>query len=118
MELKGLAELSASYGSTKSTDKTPFPLAAYLTIYEKASIDCRMDYMEGARVLKEWLGPISFPLLGDDYKVPQLLRTYEFVELAKILAPMQFGRGDWLEVLAATEGYMYWTLAGDVLWQT
>lgn len=114
MALQGLEKLASMYGSTRSDNKEPFPLAMYLELYNKASIECRMDHMEGARVLKSWLGPINMPLFAHFYEVPQLLRTYEFVELAKILAPMEFGVDNWLEVLATTEGCMYCTLVAEV----
>lgn len=40
---------------------TPFPLWAFLTIYNKASTQCYVDYMRGAQLLAAYLSPIESP---------------------------------------------------------
>lgn len=67
------------------------PLSLYLTIYTKASHECYINYMEGAKVLADWLGKIELPverypeILNTNFSVPRLLYGYEQQELAKIL---------------------------------
>ena len=113
MELTGLAELANKFGDTRSSDRTPFPLAAYLTLYSKAPIECRNNNMEGARTLKSWLGPIEFDPAAKLSGMPELLQTYEFEELVKLLSPMKFGQGDWLSILKDTEEYMFYALVAE-----
>lgn len=74
--------------SIVSSDTTPFPLAAFLLLYTKAHEECYIEYMEGARILYKWLGPIDIPpdMWNNKVRAPKLLRSYETRELAKILA--------------------------------
>lgn len=59
-----LARLSANNEySNKSADEllTPFPLDAFLALYNKAHSECYVNYMEGAKLLNAWLSPILSP---------------------------------------------------------
>jgi len=70
---------------------TSSPLSLYLTIYSKATHECYINHMEGAKILKDWLGKIDLPterypkILNPGFKVPRLLEGHESYELAKIL---------------------------------
>lgn len=65
----------------------PFPLKSYLHIYTHATPDCYNDYFKGMRLLIEFLGHPPIEIRGDVKIMPLLLRSYEFVELAKVLYP-------------------------------
>lgn len=59
------------------------PLKTYLTIYNKAQHECYINYMEGAKILAEWLGPLELVKYS---KIPRIHRSYETQELGKILS--------------------------------
>lgn len=77
--------------SMTSDDKTPTPLYIFLLLYTRTNHISYIDYMEGAKALYKYLSPISYPDIPAIYDkncpVPRLLRGYESLELAKILAP-------------------------------
>lgn len=77
--------------SSKSNATNTTSLHTYLSIYDKATTlsgksECYLNYMEGARVLADWLAPIEFPPIEEVGTVPDILRTYELCQLAKILS--------------------------------
>jgi len=71
----------------------PFPLATFITIYNKASCECYIDYMEGAKALHFWLTaggtiPLDLELSSDAaLDTPNLLISYSMTELVKIIIP-------------------------------
>ncbi len=71
----------------------PTSLATFLYIYTHASHECYIDYMAGARVLASYLAPIDLCMdthLDMDRVsliIPDLLVSYELMELAKVLQP-------------------------------
>lgn len=75
-----------------SDDTSASPLSLYLALYSKASTECYIDYMEGAKVLYNWLtckGIIPLVIPPSSVPVPRLCLSYDMVQLAKILS-----RGD------------------------
>ncbi|RLB63942.1 MAG: hypothetical protein DRH08_10410, partial [Deltaproteobacteria bacterium] len=64
----------------------PTPLATFLYIYSHAQHDCFIDYMEGAKLLAVWLDKLVITK-QESVQVPAMLRTYELVQLAKIIHP-------------------------------
>ncbi len=72
-----LANLKASF--------VPTPLATYLYIYSYASLECYINYMEGAIALAKYLAPID--IQAGNFAVPDILASYELMELASILKP-------------------------------
>ena len=97
--LSRLAALrETSNKSPVSECKQATPLATYLLLYSLANKECYIDYMEGARLLKSWLGEIAIPvdtypeILNPNFKVPSLLSGYESQELATIISGETFGR--------------------------
>ena len=93
--MEALAALKAKLqeADPKSEERGSFPLTAYLTIYQKARRECYVDYMEGARLLKEWIGPLAFRTVSS-ITVPHMLRNYELYELAKIIRPTSYQEGE------------------------
>ena len=65
----------------------PTPLATYLYIYTHASYDSYINYMEGAKALAKYLAPIYIGNLVYDFVIPDMLASYELMELAKVLQP-------------------------------
>lgn len=75
------------------------PLSLFLVIYSKASHECYIDYMHGAKALLAWLtvGDMDldyqedkYPQINDtSFKVPVLLRGYASNELATFLEPYE-----------------------------
>jgi hypothetical protein len=72
-------------------DFFPTSLATYLTIYRKAQKVCYTEYMEGAKLLAEWLYPIELPANVPHLPANNLLRSYETVSLATVLAGKAYG---------------------------
>ena len=78
---------------------TSSPLSLYLAIYSKANHECYINYMEGAKLLLNWLAPAGTPLdyqvelypaIEDtSYKVPRLMRGYETGEICSLLEPYE-----------------------------
>lgn len=99
----------------------PFPLSTFLTIYTKANHSCYINYMEGAKILYNWLTnngkiPLDYqldkhPRIEDiTFTVPRLLNGgYEGSELCKILDKKQH-RGDWRR----TERAIFFTMLGEI----
>lgn len=73
-------------GVAMSTDieEVGTPLRVFLSIYQKAQLECYCNYMEGAKALAKFLHPIIFPVCLNT-KLPKIFRTYEISELAIIL---------------------------------
>lgn len=82
-----LKELEVASIAATDEDKTPFPLWALLVIYEKANQECYINYMEGFKLLVNWLSPIAYPNHRDSdyYAASNILRSYESRELSRIL---------------------------------
>lgn len=85
-----LAGISASNEfSNKSAEEynTPFPLDALLILFNKAHYDCMLDYMQGFKLLNNWLSPIVSPT---EYKVDlackyPTINSYDVQRLSAIL---------------------------------
>lgn len=76
--------------STKSKAANSTPLSAYVIIYSKASSECYVDYMEGAKLLWDWLSPIEVPeeeVDNSKMKLYNLINTYEVQKLAYHVVP-------------------------------
>jgi len=67
----------------KDSIATQFPLWAVLSIYSKAEHDCYINYMEGFKLLAEWLYPICPPNIEDIYS--NILDNYVTNEISHIL---------------------------------
>lgn len=80
--------LSSRLQALTETHK-PFPLKAYLHIYNCAMPDCRNDYFKGMILLVKFLGHPSIETVDRETlpTIPLILRSYNFVELAKVLYP-------------------------------
>ena len=64
--------------SSKSEDKTPTPLWVFLHLYNKASHECYISYMEGAKLLADYLAPIEIPIYFKDRpQLPDVLCSYK-----------------------------------------
>ena len=80
--------------NTLKKDNKPFPLATFLTIYNKASYECYIEYMQGARLLHSWLTsdgkiPLHLPPPPASLRaglIPDILISYPLMELVKIIA--------------------------------
>ena len=67
----------------------PTPLWVPLYIYSKATKECYIEYMEGFKLLIDWLGEIEYPELSSldkKFSIPSIFRTYDLQEIAKILS--------------------------------
>ena len=76
---------------------TPFPLAAYLHIYQAAIPDCYNNYFEGMKLLVNFLGAPQITALQngkEEVRIPFLLRSYDLQELAKVLYPSNRALGE------------------------
>lgn len=63
-----------------------FPLESLLVLYENAShADVFPNYMEGFKLLADWLGPIEIPSNLEIVNIPKLRRNYELNTIADIL---------------------------------
>jgi len=87
--------------SARSSSNNPTPLSVYLTIYNKArdisgtiNGDCYKNYMEGAKLLRDWLAPIDLaevelsacrPLSARS--IPAIVHSYEVHKIADVLVP-------------------------------
>ena len=81
------ASTSTSY---KSEVLTPFPLEAFLCIYNKSGTECYINYMKGAKELIDYLSPIEIPEISYDLLPkgqPALFHYYEVQKLAGLLDP-------------------------------
>lgn len=80
--MNALSEALTQYRESR----TPTPLATYLYIYNHASYECYINYMEGAKTLAKYLAPIDI-----NYKavsiLPDILCSYELIGLTKVLQP-------------------------------
>ena len=78
-----------------SDDKTPTPLWVLLYIYNTCNHECYTDYMEGAKILVNYLSPIEMPVLPlTSTPLPRILINYELTELAQLLVPKAFASLD------------------------
>lgn len=90
-----LSERMAKLRETSNTNPrselygTPTHIFTLLEIYNKASHDCYIDYMQGFQLLVDWLCPTKKQLiLGCPYKlvkVPRLAQGYDQSEISRIL---------------------------------
>jgi putative effector of murein hydrolase len=69
----------------------PTPLAIYLILYRKSRGISYQKYMEGARLLRDWLAPIELPEHIPALPRNSLLPSYETAELATVLAGVAYG---------------------------
>lgn len=91
MDLSNVKELFNT--SPKSDVVADTPLSLYLYIVTHSRRECYTNYMEGARILLDWLDPVYTDLHDiDSIKVPELLVSYEYEQLIKILVPPQTGK--------------------------
>lgn len=77
--------------SPRSSSINPSPLSLFLYIYSKASHDCYINYMQGAKDLYSWLtsnglAPLEIEENTPEFKIPHLLTSYPINELVKILS--------------------------------
>lgn len=92
---------------------SPSPLSLYLSLYNKAAKECYIDNMQGARLLKNWLGKIEYPIekypqiLASDFSIPHLLESYEMQQLAMILSDYKKNKD--LNQLAIASKAIYFT---------
>ena len=63
----------------------PTPLATFLYIYNHASHEVYINYMEGARALAEFLAPIDVARI--DITIPDILVSYDLQQIAIVLKP-------------------------------
>lgn len=67
-----------------------FPLQSIILLYTRATrSDVYCQYFEGLKLLVQYLSPID-KNVGIEFRVPASLRTYEMVELAKILGVPEY----------------------------
>lgn len=103
--------------------RTSFPLSLYLTIYTKANHECYINYMEGAKALKVWLGKIELPaerypeILNTNFKVPSLLTGgYEGNELIiALLGKLNDGSAEWSKEFRTMERAIYFVMSKEVI---
>ena len=62
-----------------------FPLKNLLQIYLQAPICCYVDYMEGFKLLTNWLSPITYIGIDTPQKIPSPLISYETQRISVIL---------------------------------
>lgn len=74
---------NTSIYSDKETRDIRFPLWALLYIYEKSHRQCYIDYMQGFKLLVNWLTPIAWH--HTDTKYPFLIGGYDAQQIANIL---------------------------------
>lgn len=84
--LTKLAKLKELHDPEPRSSSKGAPLITYLTLYAKSRRASYINYMEGAKALYFWLAPLEI-ILPKVYSYPDLLRSYESKELAKIIAP-------------------------------
>ena len=72
--------------SSTSDDKTPTPLWVFLYICEKSDRAYYTEYMAGAKALAKYLAPIEIHPMPQK-SPPDMLRSYETQELARIISP-------------------------------
>ena len=66
------------------------PLARFIELYSKAPT-AYLDYMEGARLLKDWIGYITIPENLPIMPQSILHNNYELNRLASMLAGAEYG---------------------------
>jgi hypothetical protein len=89
-------DLAASLASLKAA-QIPVPLYVFITIYNKATRDCYINYMEGAKILHDWLTdkgkiPLELPADTPETRVPRLLKGYEMQQVINIINPDKYHR--------------------------
>ena len=67
----------------------PFPLHSLLIMYDTCPRELYINWMEGFKILVQWLQPIQIDQAPPNTKIPRLFRTYEIQEIAKILNTTQ-----------------------------
>lgn len=81
-----LSSLKTKLGIGYQKNENPFPLSALFHLYENANhADVYCNYMEGLRLLVEWLSPIEIPPFEGEYKIPRLHGSYELNEFSKVV---------------------------------
>jgi len=65
--------------------RLPTSLATFLYIYNYASHDCYINFMEGAKALAKYLAPIK--VVGIDITIPDILMSYDLQQIAIVLKP-------------------------------
>lgn len=102
--------------------RTTSPLSLFLAIYTKASTECYVDHMQGAKVLLDWLtvGNIAldyntakYPQIEDtSFILPRLLTGYDAGELANLLASRDSypDFSDYLDAVAKARKAIYFTM--------
>lgn len=102
--------------SSRSDNNTPTQLATLLLLFTKAERECYIHYMEGAKALVDWLRPIAIPDIGD-YKIPMVLHSYTNGQLARLIAPEQYGESldDYLFRLGKVEDAITYTVIHNTI---
>ena len=81
-----LSSLKISLGIGYKRNESPTPLSALFYLYETAiHSDVYCNYLEGFRLLHEWLYPIEIAPFESGYKIPRLSISYELNEISRIL---------------------------------
>lgn len=75
-----------SNGTGYHRNETPTPLSVLFYIYETGHPkDLYVDYMEGFRLVVQWLAPHKKPCNPHPGKIPRLHGSYEMQQIAAIL---------------------------------
>lgn len=71
------------------------PLKTYLILLLKAENASYNNYMQGAELLADWLGPIDLPEppVKDTKPMARIFISYELKEIARILYPKHINYG-------------------------
>lgn len=87
MDLSSLkTRLGLGLGLGYQQNENPIPLSVLFYLYETGnSTILYCNYMEGFRLLVDWLGPIDKPCNAPVCKVPKLHGSYEMQQFATIL---------------------------------
>ena len=103
-----LAALKEAHSSPKSDTKKQSHISLFIAIYLKSELLCNLNYMEGAEILYSWLSPnLPLPVLAKDLpRIPQLFRTYEVTQLAKVISPDTSSK-HWVHKRAVAEDMIY-----------
>lgn len=86
---------AANTSTTSELVTVPTHLYVLLELYNKARTECYPDYMEGFKVLLDWLCPTAAQLqvpTDIDLKVPPLANGYEQNQVANIIATRLVGK--------------------------
>lgn len=91
-----MAALKAKHDTNHRSECTnPTDISVLLELYNKAPHECYIDYMEGFKLLLDWLCPVPEQLHITFYKrkvnVPRLACGYDSYEVAKLLTLRKLG---------------------------